>query len=453
MQELNLTYATRSIQVHRIIDVHREWIESRLGVSLSEAIILETEIPFYNAALPRLGYFDAWAEVSTPLARLIEQLEFAEIPPSHVPHIELTRERAVDRHSLKRLMADVQDSSSTYALNLVNSPVMLQLRDVPFPLVALCVKYYAGPDSTGEESQDIILIPRSGMATFIAQLKTLTRPDGKPRLKVAHDEQLLSRCDWDQLVLDPAIVSLLRDDFESFFQREDWFRKMRLPYRRGYLLHGPPGNGKSTAVRAMLTSRGLTAHSIRFFDERTDDDDLEHLFARAAKDAPSVVLLEDIDRCFPRAGSSKTKVSLQALLNCLDGVASQEGIITLATANEPTALDPAILRRPGRFDRVVCFANPTPELRQQYFRTMHPAFAEANLDQVVEESAGFSFAQLRECFIMAAQQNFGSDRETEVADLMNSIWSLRSSTLVGSLKSLAGFASPAANGQKASQNC
>jgi hypothetical protein len=450
MQELNLTYATRSIQVRRIIDVHREWIESRLGVSLSEAIILETEIPFYNAALPWLGYFDHWAEVSTPLARLIEQLQFVESPPTHAPYIELTEERAVGRPSLKRLMADANDSSSAYAMNLVNSPVMLQLRDTPYPIVALSVKYYSGPPSTGEEGQDIILIPRSGMAIFIAQLKTLTRPDGKPRLKMGHDEQILSRCDWDQLVLDPTIVSLLRDDFESFFQREDWYRRMRLPYRRGYLLHGAPGNGKSTAVRAMLTSRGLTAHSLRFFDSRTDDNALERLFARAAKDAPSVVLLEDIDRCFPRAGSSKTNVSLQALLNCLDGVASQEGIITLATANEPTALDPAILRRPGRFDRVICFANPTPELRHQYFRVMHPAFAEANLDQVVEESAGFSFAQLRECFIMAAQQNFGSDREIEVAGLLNSIWSLRGSTLVGSLKSSAGFASPAANGQKAS---
>jgi chaperone BCS1 len=52
---------------------------------------------------------------------------------------------------------------------------------------------------------------------------------------------------------------MLKDDFESFFKREAWFRSNKLPFRRGYLLHGPPGNGKSTAVRAMMTSRGLTA--------------------------------------------------------------------------------------------------------------------------------------------------------------------------------------------------
>jgi chaperone BCS1 len=238
------------------------------------------------------------------------------------------------------------------------------------------------------------------------------------------------------------VVALLKDDFESFFEREAWFRKMRLPFRRGYLLHGPPGNGKSTAIRAMMTSRGLTAYTIRFFDEHVDDSCLDSLFARAAKEAPAIVLLEDIDRSFPRTGPSKTKISLQQLLNCLDGVASGEGIITIATANEPTALDPAILRRPGRFDRVVAFADPTPELRHQYFVRMHPAFACVNLDEAVEQSAGFSFAQLREAFIMAAQTDFSEDGVIDLDDLLNSIWSLRGSLSHGSMKPSAGFAVP-----------
>src|ERR1700736_5179771 len=114
----------------------------------------------------------------------------------------------------------------------------------------------------------------------------------------------------------------------------------------------------------MLTSRGLTAYTIRFFQPRVDDNDLDQLFARAAANAPSMVLLEDIDRAFPRTGQSKTEISLQQLLDCLDGVGSEEGIIVVATANEPNCLDPAILRRPGRFDRVVGFPDPTAELRQ-----------------------------------------------------------------------------------------
>jgi SpoVK/Ycf46/Vps4 family AAA+-type ATPase len=442
IHELNHTYSTRTIQIRRAIDLHREWIEERLGVSLSEAVIIETDISFYNAALPLLGYHDPQAEVSTPVARVTAQLQTAEVPPSHIPCIELTRERA-SRTSLKRLVSDATDSCA-YSMNLIECPVFLKLQDLADPLIAMAVKYHPGPYSSRSEEQDIVVIPRSGMERFIALLKTITRANGRARLKVGHEEQIVSECNWDQLVLDPTVVSMLKDDFESFFLREDWFRKMGLPYRRGYLLHGPPGNGKSSAIRAMLTSRGLTAYTIRFFDEHTGDEDLEHLFARAAREAPAVVLLEDIDRCFPRTGQSKTKISLQALLNCLDGVSNLDGTIAIATANEPTALDPAILRRPGRFDRVICFANPTPELRRQYFANMHASFGEMNLDEAVEESAGFSFAQLREAFIMAAQVDFGIDREIKLTDLLSGIWSLRGSLLFGNLKATAGFAPPAA---------
>lgn len=73
---------------------------------------------------------------------------------------------------------------------------------------------------------------------------------------------------------------------------------------------------------------------------------------------------------------------------------------------------------------------------------MDPAFADVNLDEAVEESAGFSFAQLREAFIMAAQTDFREDGKIALDDLMNSIWSLRGSLLCGSMKTTAGFALP-----------
>jgi ATP-dependent 26S proteasome regulatory subunit len=84
------------------------------------------------------------------------------------------------------------------------------------------------------------------------------------------------------------------------------------------------------------------------------------LFEKAAENAPALVILEDLDRAFPTEGkrTQERTVSFQTLLNCLDGVGSQDGIIVVATANDPTCLDPAILKRPGRFDRVVQFRNP-----------------------------------------------------------------------------------------------
>jgi ATP-dependent 26S proteasome regulatory subunit len=151
-------------------------------------------------------------------------------------------------------------------------------------------------------------------------------------------------------------------------------------------------------------------------------------------------VLEDLDRAFPKTGETRSTISIQDLLNCLDGVATGEGIIVVATANEPAILDPAILRRPGRFDRVVHFPNPSSDLRQEYFRRMNPTFSSASLKELAVKSGGFSFAQLREAYIMAGQHAFETKDEISQGDVLAGITSLRQSTLAGSKRnSSAGF--------------
>ena len=177
----------------------------------------------------------------------------------------------------------------------------------------------------------------------------------------------------------------------------------------------------------MITSRGLTAHTLRLFDSDTNDSSLDALLNQALKERPSMIILEDLDRAFPKTGETKSRVSLQQLLNCLDGVGTGEGIIVVATANEPSILDAAILRRPGRFDRVIHFADPDFELRKAYFRRMHPAFETINLEEVATESERFSFAQLREGYITAGQRAFERKAEVTGEDLLWGIRSLRQS--------------------------
>jgi hypothetical protein len=59
---------------------------------------------------------------------------------------------------------------------------------------------------------------------------------------------------WDDVVMGDTVTKLLRRDFESFFQRKRWFQENKLPFRRGYLLHGPAGNGKTSVIRYALAS-------------------------------------------------------------------------------------------------------------------------------------------------------------------------------------------------------
>jgi cell division protease FtsH len=139
-------------------------------------------------------------------------------------------------------------------------------------------------------------------------------------------------------------------------------------------------------------------------------------------------------------------VSLQQLLNCLDGIGTHDGVVVAATANEPTALDPAILRRPGRFDRVVLFPNPCAELRLRYLRKLSCQFAETALKPAIDLSEGFSFAQMREVYILAGQRAFDRQAEIEPNDILSSVQTLRRGFAeVKGRQGAAGFA-PSRNG-------
>lgn len=114
-------------------------------------------------------------------------------------------------------------------------------------------------------------------------------------------------------------------------------------------------------------------------------------------------------------------MSFQTLLNCLDGVGTQDGVIVVATANNPTHLDPAILKRPGRFDRVVHFRNPDASLRRQYYQRLNPTFSGDEFETAIQMTTGFSFAQLRETYILGAQAAFEQGREVSAADVVEAI--------------------------------
>jgi transitional endoplasmic reticulum ATPase len=192
----------------------------------------------------------------------------------------------------------------------------------------------------------------------------------------------------------------------------------------------------------MLNTSGLNGHSIRLFQEHTDDAHLERMFRIAASSAPSVVVIEDIDRAFPRTPSpgARCNVSLQQLLNCLDGIDSQDGVIVVATANDPTVLDSAILRRPGRFDRVVALPAPDRQLRLRYFSKFNPHLNDEVLCRVVEDSDGLSFAQLKEAYILAGQKAFERNTNVTGNDLLEGIGILRGGmALVSDHKLKVGF--------------
>jgi SpoVK/Ycf46/Vps4 family AAA+-type ATPase len=232
--------------------------------------------------------------------------------------------------------------------------------------------------------------------------------------------------DWDAVVLDPSVVQLVRNDFESFFQREPWFREHGLPFRRGYLFYGPPGNGKTTVIKVMASHPAITPLSFDFGSECMNNESLSGFFEEANRNAPSLLIFEDLDRAFVVRDDERPRITLQHFLNCLDGVGTQDGLIVVATANDPSTLDAAILNRPGRFDRVIPFRPPDSDLRGDYLRRLtRGGLTVQELRSAVLGSDGFSFAQLRESYIMAGQLAFGSQLRIGMEQLRQGIDAVR----------------------------
>lgn len=159
------------------------------------------------------------------------------------------------------------------------------------------------------------------------------------------------------LVYDGEVLASLRDDLAAFQADRGWYASLGIPYRRGYLLHGPPGNGKSSLVAALAGEFGLNVCVLNLATPELSDDRLVGLLANLPRRA--VLLLEDIDAVF-RGRDPRTpavKLSFNGLLNALDGVAAgEDGRVTFMTTNHLADLDPALIR-PGRADRHLFLGN------------------------------------------------------------------------------------------------
>jgi chaperone BCS1 len=208
-------------------------------------------------------------------------------------------------------------------------------------------------------------------------------------VKPGTTEPIWTRCmsrisrPFSTVVLDESVKKDLLDDMQDYLHplTRRWYGNRGIPYRRGYLLYGPPGTGKSSLSFAVAGYFKLKIYIVSLNSSAMNEENLGTLFADLPKRC--VVFLEDIDtaglthtRQAPEKNleedvkpaattpaaqtaanatqTSLNRISLSALLNVIDGVASQEGRVLIMTTNHIEKLDEALIR-PGRVDMKVKF--------------------------------------------------------------------------------------------------
>lgn len=221
-------------------------------------------------------------------------------------------------------------------------------------------------------------------------------------------------------------ASDLMEDIRWFMDSREWYDERGLDYKRGYLLYGPPGNGKTSLVRGIASSLGLPLQVINLRELTNDSALAGHMATRH----PQVVLLEDLDchtlsksRASIRASedeesapsdrgksdsgnttneSGMTRVTMSGLLNAIDGVIQAEGRLLFITTNYYDDLDSALLR-PGRIDRIIEVGNAIPEQAEALYRRFYPSCSLEEAGDFAHHADGeTSMASLQEILINKA---------------------------------------------------
>jgi len=236
--------------------------------------------------------------------------------------------------------------------------------------------------------------------------------DGGYWQKSAELYNSVQKSSWESVILDEDMKKALISDVENFFDGQQTYQDLKVPWKRGVIYYGPPGNGKTISIKAMMHSlyqRGVQGDSrlaVPTLYVRTlssfggPEYSLSQIFGKARQEAPCYLVFEDLDSIVNDSVRSY-------FLNEVDGLKSNDGILMVGSTNHLDRLDPGIAKRPSRFDRKYYFPNPDYDQRVQYAKFWQGKlkdnkdldFPDELCEKIAEITPKFSFAYMQEAFV------------------------------------------------------
>ncbi|KAI5252028.1 P-loop containing nucleoside triphosphate hydrolase protein [Aureobasidium subglaciale] len=228
----------------------------------------------------------------------------------------------------------------------------------------------------------------------------------------------IQSAEWSNVILDEDMKHDLIKDVENFFNSRETYQKLKVPWKRGVIYYGPPGNGKTISIKALMHSLYKRKDPVPTLYVKTlasyggPEASLARIFAEARRYAPCYLIFEDLDTII-------TEQTRSYFLNEVDGLRSNDGIFMVGSTNHIDRLDPGISKRPSRFDRKYLFPNPNHEQRVKYAHFWQAKlkdnkdidFPDKLCEAVSSITDGFSFAYMQEAFVASLLALAINDKE------------------------------------------
>lgn len=199
----------------------------------------------------------------------------------------------------------------------------------------------------------------------------------------------------DLLIFPETPVHEVVDEIKLFWTKEEEYKNFGLLYKRGILLWGPPGSGKSAILQ--LVSQDIIERGgiVIKFNVPEYYVMAMPLLREIQPDLPVVVLMEDIDSTIEMFNES-------SILNILDGPDQSRKVVFLATTNYPEKLQERVVSRPSRFDKRIQIPFPSEQTREIYLNHLIKKSSKKvtlDIDRWIKDTEDMSLSHLKELFV------------------------------------------------------